>query len=56
VVKSSVHFRADFQPIAERLLICAAPGAMPADTAALPWTRLRPGIRTKPNGPAFAPR
>jgi microcystin degradation protein MlrC len=54
VNKSSVHFRADFEPIAERLLICAAPGAMPADTAALPWTRLRPGIRVKPNGPAFA--
>jgi microcystin degradation protein MlrC len=55
VNKSSVHFRADFEPIAETLLICAAPGAMPADTAALPWTRLRPGIRIKPNGPAFAP-
>jgi microcystin degradation protein MlrC len=54
VNKSSVHFRADFEPIAEKLLICAAPGAMPADTAALPWTRLRPGIRTRPNGPAFA--
>src|ERR1700722_2214885 len=53
VNKSSVHFRADFEPIAEKLLICAAPGAMPADTAALPWTRLRPGIRIKPNGPAF---
>ena len=55
VNKSSVHFRADFEPIAETLLICAAPGAMPADTAALPWTRLRPGIRIKPNGPAFIP-
>ena len=54
VNKSSVHFRADFEPIAEKLLICAAPGAMPADTATLPWTRLRPGIRLKPNGPAFA--
>ena len=53
VNKSSVHFRADFEPIAEKLLICAAPGAMPADTAALPWTRLRPGIRIKPNGPPF---
>jgi microcystin degradation protein MlrC len=53
VNKSSVHFRADFEPIAEKLLICAAPGAMPADTATLPWTRLRPGIRLKPNGPAF---
>lgn len=54
VNKSSVHFRADFEPIAETLLICAAPGAMPADPATLPWTRLRPGIRMKPNGPAFA--
>jgi microcystin degradation protein MlrC len=50
-----VHFRADFEPIAEKLLICAAPGAMPADTAALPWTRLRLGVRIKPNGPAFIP-
>jgi microcystin degradation protein MlrC len=55
VNKSSVHFRADFEPIAEKLLICAAPGAMPADTADLLWTRLRPGIRLKPNGPAFVP-
>jgi microcystin degradation protein MlrC len=55
VNKSSVHFRADFEPIAETLLICAAPGAMPADTADLPWTRLRPGVRIKPNGPAFQP-
>jgi microcystin degradation protein MlrC len=51
VNKSSVHFRADFEPIAEKLIICAAPGAMPA----LPWTRLRPGMRIKPNGPAFMP-
>ena len=55
VNKSSVHFRADFEPIAAKLLICAAPGAMPADTATLPWTRLRPGIRIKPNGPVFSP-
>ena len=55
VNKSSVHFRADFEPIAEKLIICAAPGAMPADTAALPWTRLRPGLRIKPNGAPFAP-
>jgi microcystin degradation protein MlrC len=55
VNKSSVHFRADFEPIAETLLICAAPGAMPADTADLPWTRLKPGIRIKPNGKAFVP-
>ena len=55
VNKSSVHFRADFEPIAEKLLICAAPGAMPADPASLPWKRLRQGIRLRPNGPAFNP-
>ncbi|MBA7482921.1 hypothetical protein ES707_18425 [subsurface metagenome] len=55
VNKSSVHFRADFEPIAEKLLICAAPGAMPADTSVLPWTQLRPGIRIKPNGAPFIP-
>src|ERR1700694_2718621 len=55
VNKSSVHFRADFEPIAEKLLIRAPPGAMPAKRAALQWTGLRPGIRTKPNGPAFIP-
>jgi microcystin degradation protein MlrC len=55
VNKSSVHFRADFEPIAEKIIICAAPGAMPADTATLPWTRLRPGMRTRPNGAPFVP-
>jgi microcystin degradation protein MlrC len=54
VNKSSVHFRADFESVAEKILICAAPGAMPADPASLPWTNLRPGIRLKPNGPVFA--
>lgn len=55
VNKSSVHFRADFEPIAEQIIICAAPGAMPADTSTLPWARLRPGMRLKPNGLEFAP-
>lgn len=55
VNKSSVHFRADFEPIAEAVLICAAPGPMIADPAALPWRRLAPGIRLRPCGPAFAP-
>jgi microcystin degradation protein MlrC len=55
VNKSSVHFRADFEPIAEKLLICAAPGAMPADPASLPWTRLRGGVRLRPNGKPFVP-
>ena len=53
VNKSSVHFRADFEPIASEVLICVAPGPMVADPGALPWTRLRTGMRIRPNGPAF---
>lgn len=53
VNKSSVHFRADFEPIAETILVCAAPGPMPVDPSALPWKRLRAGLRTSPLGPVF---
>ncbi|HWK47677.1 MAG TPA: M81 family metallopeptidase [Stellaceae bacterium] len=53
VLKSSVHFRAAFQPIAAEILVAAAPGPMAADPAALPWRRLRPGMRLRPLGPAF---
>ena len=52
-VKSSVHFRADFGPIAHAILVVAAPGPMAVDPAALPWTRLARGMRTAPLGPAF---
>lgn len=53
VVKSSVHFRADFQPIAHEVLVAKAPGPMQADPADLPWTRLQPGIRVRPQGRSF---
>ncbi|HEX2115114.1 MAG TPA: M81 family metallopeptidase [Alphaproteobacteria bacterium] len=53
-LKSSVHFRADFQPIAAEVLVCAAPGPMPVDPASLPWRKLRAGVRLRPNGPVFA--
>ncbi len=52
-LKSSVHFRADFQPIAAEVVVCAAPGPMPVDPASLPWRKLRRGVRLRPNGPAF---
>lgn len=55
VNKSSVHFRADFGPIAEKILVAKAPGPMIADPSDLPWTRLKPGIRLKPNGLPFSP-
>lgn len=53
VVKSSVHFRADFAPIAASILVAAAPGPMAVNPALLPWTRLRPGLRLSPMGTAF---
>ncbi|MCC6870007.1 MAG: M81 family metallopeptidase [Burkholderiales bacterium] len=54
-LKSSAHFRADFAPLAREILIVAAPGPAPADPAALPFRRLRPGLRLRPLGPAFVP-
>src|SRR6185369_6046701 len=53
-LKSSVHFRADFQPIAEEILIVAAPGANPVDNRDLPYKRIRKGIRLMPLGEPFA--
>jgi microcystin degradation protein MlrC len=47
-LKSSVHFRADFQPIAEQVLVVAAPGPVVADPATLPFTNLRPTLRLRP--------
>jgi microcystin degradation protein MlrC len=53
VNKSSVHFRADFTPIAQEIIVAKAPGPMAADPTDLHWTKLRKGIRLKPNGPVF---
>ncbi len=47
-LKSSVHFRADFQPIAAEVIVVAAPGPVVADPAVLPFTRLRPSLRLRP--------
>ncbi|MEO0959086.1 MAG: MlrC C-terminal domain-containing protein [Pseudomonadota bacterium] len=55
VVKSSVHFRADFAPFAEAILVARAPGPMAVDPSTLPWRRLRRGLRTAPGGRAFEP-
>ena len=53
VNKSSVHFRADFEPIAHTVLVAKAPGPMTADPADLPWKRLARGIRVRPMGKSF---
>ncbi len=48
VVKSSNHFRADFQPIASHVLVAKAAGPMAADPADLPWRKLAATTRTRP--------
>jgi microcystin degradation protein MlrC len=54
-LKSSVHFRADFQPIAEAVLVVVSPGPVVLDNRELPFRRLRPGLRIMPGGPVFGP-
>jgi microcystin degradation protein MlrC len=54
-LKSTVHFRADFQPIAEAVLAVQSPGAHTTDPADLSYKHLRPGIRLRPLGPVHHP-
>jgi len=54
VLKSSVHFRAHFEPIAAEILVVAAPGPNPADLSELSYRRLRPGVRRGVRGGAPA--
>jgi len=53
-LKSSVHFRADFEPIAKEVLVVKSPGPALADPAEFQWTKLRKGVRLRPLGPARA--
>jgi microcystin degradation protein MlrC len=48
VVKSSNHFRADFQPHASHVIVAKAAGPMAADPADLPWKRLPATTRRRP--------
>ena len=45
VVKSSVHFRADFAGLADEILVVAAPGVNVADLRQLRYEKLRPGVK-----------
>jgi microcystin degradation protein MlrC len=53
-LKSSVHFRADFEPIAREVLVVRAPGPALADPAEFRWKKLRKGVRLRPLGPVHA--
>jgi microcystin degradation protein MlrC len=52
-LKSTVHFRADFQPIAETILVVQSPGAHITDPVEMPYKHLRKGVRLRPMGPVW---
>jgi microcystin degradation protein MlrC len=49
VLKSSVHFRADFDPLAAETLVVEWPGCNPCDPTRCVYTRLRPNLRLAPS-------
>lgn len=54
VVKSTIHYRADFQPIAARLVTAIAPGPMMMLPTGWRWQHLPPSMRLYPGGPTQA--
>lgn len=56
VLKSSVHFRADFGDMASRIIIVEAPGPNVADPSRLRFTRLPPDKRLTPRSPSSLPQ
>lgn len=48
-LKSSVHFRADFAPLARDVLTVAAPGPVYADPGSLTFHKARSGLRLRPS-------
>lgn len=55
-VKSTVHFRADFDPIAAETLVVIAPGIHPCKLTDLIYKNLRPGVRIEPMGAEHRPK
>ncbi len=51
VLKSTAHYRAHFDPIAETTFAAIAPGGHGANPVDFPYGKLRPGVRYYPLGP-----
>ncbi|ESW63448.1 M81 family metallopeptidase [Mesorhizobium sp. C277A] len=47
-VKSTIHFRADFAPMAKEIVMVESPGAHWCRSETLPYERLREGVRKAP--------
>jgi microcystin degradation protein MlrC len=54
-LKSTVHFRGDFEPLAEEILVVEAPGNHLCDPSKYAYRNLRQGIRLTPLGPSHEP-
>jgi microcystin degradation protein MlrC len=52
VLKSSNHYRADFEPISSAIIEVEAPGAFNEDARKTPYQNLRDGVRLMGSGPA----
>lgn len=48
IVKSTVHYRADFEPIARAVMVVKSPGPVFADHRDLTYRKLKPGVRVMP--------
>ncbi|MGB1237946.1 MAG: M81 family metallopeptidase [Pseudomonadales bacterium] len=53
VVKSTVHFRAAFEPICEHILYVESPGLHPCRLDGLVYQQLRSAVRLGPGGPSY---
>ncbi|MCF6432806.1 M81 family metallopeptidase [Leisingera sp. MMG026] len=47
-VKSTAHFRADFEPVASAVYAVAAPGVFPCDLGSFPYKNLHPNVKAAP--------
>lgn len=52
-VKSTVHFRADFETLSDTIINVRAPGVFECDLRYTDYRHLRPGIRISPMGPVW---
>lgn len=49
-LKSTVHYRADFEPLARAVMVVKSPGPVFADHRDLTYRKLKPGMRVMPRG------